>query len=122
MINTRLLEKLSIELDKCSPQKNHLNQHGLSGFFYALTITPVIIDPADWMAELFYGDRPELNGKQSKDLKKAVAAVIKASNTALLKNELNFPYNFSQLSSNDLDNVWYWSEGFLQGLMLRIDF
>ena len=91
MINKKLLQSLGLALDKCVPTDEHLNQHGLSGFFYALAITPVIIDPADWMAELFYGERPTLNGKQSKDLKKAVTAVIKASNKSLLKNELKFP-------------------------------
>ena len=103
MINKKLLQSLGLALDKCVPTDEHLNQHGLSGFFYALAITPVIIDPADWMAELFYGERPTLNGKQSKDLKKAVTAVIKASNKSLLKNELKFPYDFSALDDGGFD-------------------
>jgi len=109
MIDKKLLHNLKLELDKCAPENEHLNQDGLSGFFYALTITPVIIDPADWMAELFYGERPTLTGKQSKDLKKAVTAVVKASNKALLKSELEFPYDFSALDDARFDCVWHWS-------------
>ncbi|MEY3760096.1 MAG: hypothetical protein RIR39_1587 [Pseudomonadota bacterium] len=63
MIDKKLLYKLGIELDKCVRKNEHLTYDGLSGFFYALAITPAIIDPADWMAELFYGERPQLNGK-----------------------------------------------------------
>ena len=122
MIDNKLLSKLVIELDKCVPENAHLNSDGLSGFFYALAITPAIIPPEDWMAELFYGERPELTGKQSKELKKAVVAVVKASNKALLKNELKFPYDFSVLDDAMLDNVWHWSSGFLQGLYLRLAF
>jgi yecA family protein len=122
MIDKKLLHNLKLELDKCAPENEHLNQDGLSGFFYALTITPVIIDPADWMAELFYGERPTLTGKQSKDLKKAVTAVVKASNKALLKSELEFPYDFSALDDARFDCVWHWSAGFLQGIYLRLAF
>lgn len=122
MIDNKLLQKLSLQLDLCVPADQHLNADGLSGFFYALTITPAIIDPADWMAELFYGERPNLNGKQSKDLKKAVAAVIKAGNKALLNNDLKFPFDFSALDDATLDRVWHWCAGFLQGLYLRLPF
>ena len=122
MIDNKLLHNLKLELDKCVQENDHLNQDGLSGFFYALTITPVIIDPADWMAELFYGERPTLTGKQSKDLKKAVTAVVKASNKALLKNELKFPYDFRTLDDAGFDQLWHWSSGFLQGLYLRLAF
>ncbi|UOA08293.1 UPF0149 family protein [Methylobacter sp. S3L5C] len=122
MIDKKLLHKLAIELDKCVPENEHLTPDGLSGFFYALAITPAIIDPADWMAELFFGERPQLNGKQSKDLKKAVTAVVKASNKALLKNELSFPYDFSALDDSGFDQLWHWSSGFLQGLYLRLAF
>jgi len=122
MIDKKLLHKLDVELSNCVPTDEHLNQDGLSGFFYALAITPAIIDPADWMAELFFGERPELTGKQSKDLKKAVTAVVKASNKALFKNELKFPYNFSALDDAGFDQLWYWSAGFLQGLRLRLAF
>jgi hypothetical protein len=74
------------------------------------------------MAELFFGERPQLNGKQSKDLKKAVTAVVKASNKSLLKNELSFPYDFSALDDSGFDQLWHWSSGFLQGLYLRLAF
>ena len=122
MIDKKLLHKLGIELDKCVPKNEHLTYDGLSGFFYALAITPAIINPADWMAELFYGERPQLNGKQAKDLKKAVTAVVKASNRALLQNELTFPYDFSALDDAGIDQLWHWSSGFLQGLYLRLAF
>jgi yecA family protein len=122
MIDNKLLHNLTLELDKCVPENEHLNHDGLSGFFYALAITPAIIEPSDWMAELFYGERPILTNKQSKDLKKAVAAVVKSSNKALLKNELKFPYDFSALDDATLDKVWHWCAGFLQGLYLRLAF
>lgn len=122
MIDNKLLHKLTLQLDLCVPADAHLNVDGLNGFFYALAITPAIIDPADWMAELFFGERPSLTGKQTKDLKKAVAAVVKSSNKALLKDDLKFPYDFSALDDATLDSVWHWCAGFLQGLYLRLPF
>ena len=122
MIDSKLILKLVSELDKCVPPQDHLNKDGLIGFFYALAITPIIIPPEDWMAELFFGERPNLNGKQVKDLKKAVISVVKSSNNALIRKELNFPYDFSILDDEMLDNIWHWSSGFLKGLYLRLPF
>lgn len=122
MIDNKALDKLVAELDRCVPQGEHLNQKSLCGFFYALAITPMIVEPEDWMAELFYGNRPNLTGKQAKDLKKAVTAVVKASNKLLLANQLKFPFDFKMLDDTQLDNIWHWSYGFLQGLRLRMSF
>ncbi|MDD1621432.1 MAG: UPF0149 family protein [Methylococcaceae bacterium] len=122
MIDNKTLDKLVSELNKCVPVDQHLNKDGLCGLFYALAITPAIIEPADWMAELFYGERPALTGKQAKDLKKAVVAVVKSSNKLLLAGKLKFPFDFSALDDATLDRIWHWCYGFLQGLRLRLPF
>lgn len=122
MIDKKALLDLVAALDRCVSSDRHLNQEGLCGFFYALAITPSIIEPEDWMAELFYGERPSLNGKQVADLKKAVVGVVKSSNKLLLTNKLQFPFDFSSLTDEQLESVWHWANGFLQGLRLRIAF
>ncbi len=122
MIDNKALEKLVSELHNCVGEGKHLNKDSLCGLFYALAITPTIIEPADWMAELFYGERPNLNGRQIRDLKKAVVAVVKSSNKLLLTGKLQFPFNFSALTDEQFNNIWYWCAGFLQGLRLRMPF
>lgn len=122
MIDNKALEKLALELDHCVAKDQHLNKHALCGLFYALAITPTIIEPADWMAELFYGERPALTGKQVKDLKKAVVTVVKSSNKLLLAKQLKFPFDFKELDDDKLFQIWHWSYGFLQGLRLRMSF
>ncbi|MDD2760441.1 MAG: UPF0149 family protein [Methylomonas sp.] len=122
MIDNKALDKLVVELNMCVPKDQHLNKDGLCGLFYALAITPAIIEPADWMSELFYGERPELTGKQVKELKKAVVAVVKSSNRLLLAKQLKFPFDFASLDDEKLNSIWHWSYGFLQGLRLRMSF
>ncbi len=122
MIDDKTLEKLVLELNKCVPAEQHLNKDGLCGLFYALAITPMIIEPAEWMAELFYGERPALTGKQAKDLKKAVVGVVKSGNKQLIAGKLKFPFDFRELTEEKMHSIWHWSQGFLQGLSLRLTF
>ncbi|MBD9358670.1 UPF0149 family protein [Methylomonas albis] len=122
MIYNTALDNLLHSLDRCVEPALHLNKAGLNGFFHALTITPCIIDPSEWMAELFLGQKPKLTNSQVKNLKKAVIATVKASNKLLINNQLSFPYHFSELSNDALNEVWHWCYGFLRGINLRWSF
>jgi len=122
MIDNKALNTLVFSLNECVLPELHLNKAGLTGFFYALTITPCIIDPSEWMAELFLGDRPDLNGRQVKRLKKAVVAVVKSANKSMLADKLEFPYDFSEIDEEMMADIWHWCYGFLRGINLRWSF
>lgn len=122
MIDNKALNTLVFSLNECVPPEMHLNKAGLTGFFYALTITPYIIDPSEWMAELFLGDRPDLNGRRIKRLKKAVVAVVKSANKSLLADKLEFPYPLSTIDDESMADIWHWCYGFLRGINLRWSF
>lgn len=118
----KALDRLVSALNQCVAPEHHLNKSGLNGFFHALTITPYTIDPSEWMAELFLGQKPDLTTAQVKILKKAVINTVKSSNRLLITNQLRFPYHFSELNSDALADIWHWCYGFLRGINLRWSF
>lgn len=118
----KALDSLVSSLNQCVAPDDHMNKPGLNGFFHALTITPYIIDPSEWMAELFLGQKPDLTTAQVKLLKKAVINTVKSSNRLLISNQLKFPYQLSEINSDTLSDIWHWCYGFLRGINLRWSF
>ena len=76
MIKRKLLEKLVLELDDIVSGGEHLNIYEIQGLFFALMITPLPIEPDEWLTELFYGEMPEMSLKQSESLMPAAFEVV----------------------------------------------
>lgn len=119
MNKRNLLENLVNELDDIVPYVDHFNINEIQGLFYALVITPMPVEPDEWIGELFYGEPPDINQKQMESLLPAAFDVYDAYVNLQESGRLTPPFDFNNLKSNEFDAVYQWCNGFLAGLLLR---
>ena len=119
MIKRKLLEKLVLELDDIVSGGEHLNIYEIQGLFFALMITPLPIEPDEWLTELFYGEMPEMSLKQSESLMPAAFEVYDAYILLQASGRLKPPFDFSKIKDHEFDHIYQWCNGFLAGLLLR---
>ncbi len=91
MIDTTLLKNLEAVLSTVVASDEHLDSNEIRGLFFAQTITPNKANLPDWLAALFYGERPALNDSQISALNSAAGAVCDAYNQLFIANTLAFP-------------------------------
>lgn len=92
----------------------------LLGYFYGLAITPEIIVPSEWLAEIFGEEMPEFGSeKQAKRLIDTMFRVFNEFSNAFHNGELAFPYNMAEPEDWMLEEVKEWTWGFQKALLLR---
>ena len=119
MIDRKLLKDLEQCLSDIVPNDEHFGIDEMRGLFYAQTITPNKGDPSNWLAALFYDERPALNEAQVSALNSTAGAVYNAYNELLAANKLNFPFDLNQLDAESAESVYGWCQGFFIGLSIN---
>lgn len=122
MIKRRLLEKLLDELNGITQEDNHFNIHELSGFFYALAITPPSILPEHWEGCMFRGNEPNIELKHIENLMPAAFDVYDSYTRLRSAGQLQFPFDIDKLRGKQFGWANQWCNGFWAGLSLCKDF
>lgn len=119
MIDKKLLKNLEQCLSDIVSVDEHFGIDEMRGLFYAQMITPDKGNPLDWVAALFYGERPKLSEEQVNGLNRTAEAVYEAYKSLFAGNKLKFPFNFDQLDPELAESVYAWSQGFFIGLSIN---
>jgi uncharacterized protein YecA (UPF0149 family) len=129
MIDKKLLEDLNQCLNGIVANDEHFGIDQLRGLFYAQTITPdnnalmgINSSPSDWLSALFYDERPTLDEAQIAALNTTVGAVYEAYHALFARNQLSFPFQFTQLDADSAEAAYAWCQGFFIGLSVNDQF
>lgn len=119
MIDKKLLKNLEQCLTDIVPADEHFGIDEMRGLFFAQMISPDKGNPLDWVAALFYGERPKLSEEQVSGLNRTAEAVYDAYHALFVANKLHFPFDFDRLDAELAESVYAWCQGFYIGLSIN---
>ena len=122
MLTKSAQNKLEKLLDALDAPEDNLNILELQGFLFAVVITPDVLQPSEWMAEIFDGEMPEYDSmEQAQEITECIMGAYNHFNELRNKGRLKFPFKIEKFNADVFDEMIDWSYGFLTGLRLRTD-
>ncbi len=109
----RLLSMTAVEDEELCLEEVH-------GLLFGIAVTPEPVMPSEWIPILFGDEEPDVFDEKA--LNTSITELMGAYNRLISENNrgvLQFPFDYSTMSSSDFDLIEPWAAGFFTALLFR---